>query len=139
MKQYPDTQSGFNLVELMIAVAIIGIITSIAVVSYRDNFLEANRSEGIKTLLAMQLEEEKHRSDNITYGTIAEVWGGATTTENGLYTLSISNLSATSYTLTAIAQGEQLGDAQDGTSCTTLSLAVNAGNETKSPAVCWAS
>ena len=131
-------EQGFTLVEIMITVALIGIISTIAFVSYSGYILKARRTEAVQTLLSMQLAEEQYRSENATYGTIAQVWNNVTTTENGFYNLAISGNTATAYTLTATAVGNQANDAQDGTSCTALSLAVNNNTITKTPLVCWA-
>ena len=130
-------QSGFSLIELMIALIILAILAILGYSSYRDKIQKARRADAIQTLIAMQLAEENYRSNNTSYGTIAQVWSGVTTTPNGLYNLSISNVSATSYTVTAAATGSQSTDKENGTACTPLSITVSSGTETKLPINCW--
>lgn len=123
----------FTLLEIVIAMLVVVILALVAVASYHYYILSANRSDAIQTLLSIQLAEEKHRLQNSTYGTLAEVWGGVATSENGSYAISVSNLSATSYTITATAVGSQTAD----TSCTTITLTYSNGTTTHSPATCW--
>ena len=127
----------FTLVELLIAVAIIAIVAALAVASYRHYLLQGSRTDAMRTLLAIQLAEEKYRMNNTNYGTLAQVWNGVTATEGGHYTLSISNVSGTTFTVTATATGSQSGDAEGGTSCTNLILAYANGTTSRTPAVCW--
>lgn len=129
--------SGFTLMELIITVAILAILVAIAIPSFNSYLLKSHRSDAYAALMSIQLSEERYRGYNSTYGTLAQVWGGVSSSENGRYTLSISNISATSYTISAAAVGAQANDAQDGTSCATLTLASNNGAVTKSPAACW--
>ncbi len=53
-----DRASGFTLIELMIVVAIVGILASIAYPSYRESVMRANRAEcmGVMVSLANALE-----------------------------------------------------------------------------------
>lgn len=129
--------SGFTLIELLISLAIIGILSTIAIVSYSSYVKKSRRVDGIQTLLAMSLAEEKYRMTNSTYGTLAQVWGGVTASPLGYYTLAISNVTATSYTLTATPNGNQATDSENSTSCSPLSLAISNGTSTQTPTVCW--
>lgn len=130
-------QPGFSLIELAITVGIIMIIGFLAFPSYQSYVRKGNRSEAVSTLLKIQLAEEQYRANNAQYGTLAQVFGGVGTTPTGRYTLAISNITATTYTLTAAATGTQAQDAEGATACTPLALAVSGSTETKSPAVCW--
>jgi len=118
---------GFTLLELMVALTIIGIITVVAIESWRSSVLKGERAIGVGTLIDMQLQEEKWRASNITYGTLAQVWGGVTTSDDGYYLLAIPANSATGYTLTATGQNGQQNDAEGATSCATLTITVAAG------------
>ena len=108
--------SGFTLIELMIVVAIIGILAGIAYPAYTDYVLRANRADGKAGLLNLQLAQEKYRADCSQYAdgihatarTCAS--GGthnlvsSTSSPNGKYTLAITAdtaTPATPYKLTA--------------------------------------
>jgi len=105
--------SGFTLIELMIVVAIIGVLAGIAYPAYTDYVLRANRADGKAGLLNLQLAQEKYRANCPQYadgihatartcasgGTHNLVSG--TSSPNGKYTLAITAGTATTYTLTA--------------------------------------
>ncbi len=129
---------GFTLIELLMVVAVIGILAAIAIPSYFSYQQRARRAEGVATLNSIQLAQEKWRTYNATYGTLANVWGGVTTSPNGHYSIAITNPVATGYTVTATGQGSQATDAQSGTACNVLTLVVNGLTVTQSPTACWA-
>jgi type IV pilus assembly protein PilE len=129
---------GFNLIEILIVVAITAILAKIAVGLYMSYALESRRADGINALLTLSNEEEQYRSSNTTYGTLAQI-GGNSSSPQGYYTLAVSGNSATAYTITASAQGSQVNDTQNGTSCATLTLAASNGTITQTPTACWPS
>lgn len=61
-------QSGMTLIELMIVVAIIGIITSIAYPSYQSFMNSSHRSTAQADLMALAAAMERHKAANFTYG-----------------------------------------------------------------------
>lgn len=130
-------EKGFSLTEILFALVIVGILLAIAIPSYYQYQLRAHRSEGVNALNNIQLQQEKYRLSNTSYGTLAQVWGGVTSTANGYYALAASNIGTTGYTLTATAQGDQAADTQSGTSCLVLTLTVNGLSTTRTPAACW--
>jgi type IV pilus assembly protein PilE len=127
----------FTLIELMVVVLIVGILALISSNIYTDFVRKGRRADAINALLSLSLAEEQYRTNNATYGTLAEVWTQGSTSPEGYYTLSISNVSSSAYTLTATAVGDQANDADSGSTCTPLTLSVSNGTITKSPSTCW--
>lgn len=128
---------GFSLLELMAVIAIVAILLAIAIPSYQTYVTKSRRVDAIHTLTAIQLAQEQYRTQNSTYGTITQVWNGVTTTPDGYYNLAISNISATSYTITATAIGNQTNDSEGSTSCSTMTLTYSSGSTSKTPTPCW--
>jgi type IV pilus assembly protein PilE len=129
--------NGFTLIEMMMTVGIVGILAVIASTMFISQVQKSRRADGMDTITSITLAEERYRSTNLTYGTLAQVWGGVTTTPAGYYTLAISNIAAASYTITATGTGNQVNDAENGTACNSLVFAVSNGTVTNTPAVCW--
>lgn len=128
---------GFTLLEILFTLAIISILAVIAIALFLPQLREGRRSDAINTIMAISLAEERYRSSNTTYGTLAQVWSGVTASPQGYYTMSLSNVTATSYTVTATAQGGQASDVSGSTACTPLVFAMSNGTITKTPAACW--
>jgi len=108
--------NGFTLIELMIVVAIICVIAAIAYPSYRSFVMRSNRSEAKTVLMRIAQNLERRFTTSNTYAgsTLAtavatDVWG-STTTPKGFYTLSLPVLTATTYTVRAVATGTQAKD-----------------------------
>lgn len=120
---------GFTFVEMMIVVAIIGILASIAYPSYQNYLLSSRRAEAQADMLKIQLGLEKWRANNNTYtNNLASI---NFTDTNTYYSFQISNNTGSSYTITATAQGSQTSD----TGCTSLTLDQS---NIKTPATgCW--
>lgn len=104
-------QNGFTLMELMIAVAIVGVLAAIALPAYTEHVQRTRRSDGQAALLNLAARMEHYFTENNTYvgATLANVGSNAASPE-AYYTLGISNLSGTTYTLTATPQGAQGDD-----------------------------
>lgn len=125
---------GFTLIELMVAVTIVAIIAAIAYPSYLSHVTKSRRADAKVALNALQLSEEKYRASNSSYGTLANL-NASSTTSGGYYTIAISGLSATEYTLTATG-ATGTSQASD-TGCTTMTLKYSSNITTASPTACW--
>jgi len=128
---------GMTLIEIMIALAIIAILSAIAYPSYMDTVNRSHRVAVLSDMAKIQLEmEEKYTT---SYSAIASsiISGGACTfceTQADRYTLSFSNLTATSYTINAVPKNAQVNDKCDGVSYTVITL--NQANQ-GTPNECW--
>jgi len=102
---------GLTLIELVVTVAIIAILATIAIPSYERYVSKARRAEAKGALLDLATHLERYYADNRTY-TGATVVGmlGSALTEHGDYTLTIESLTANAYTIVAQPGGRQLGD-----------------------------
>lgn len=113
--------SGFTLIELMITVAIIAILTLVALPSYRDYTMRANRSVAAGFLLEVANQQERNFLDERVYATDMTDLGLAIPREvSANYTITTAgNNAATppSYTISAAPAGSQAGD-----DCGTLTL-----------------
>lgn len=135
---FSKAQKGFTLIEMMIVLAIIGILTAIAVPNYMSYVTEARRSDGQVALLDLATRADRYFTDNNTYVgvTLAGVGMPAASPE-GQYNLQISAAGATSYTLQAAPTGSH---AINDTECATLTyneLGQKGITGTGTAADCW--
>ncbi len=111
---------GFTLIELMIVVAIIGILASIAYPSYIDYVTRSARSEGVAAVMRVANLQEQYYLDNRAYATDMTELGLSASpfvTEHGHY--SVASTGTTSFTITATAQGTQ---ASRDSTCATITM-----------------
>ena len=113
---------GFTLIELMVVIAIVGILAIIAIPGYTEQVAKSRRAEAMRGLGDLQLRQERWRSNHTTYGTYADLL--SPTVDN--YTLTVTTPTATGYALTATRAGAQTGDR-----CGNFVLTVAAGVATK--------
>ncbi len=58
---------GFTLIELMIAVLVVGVLLSISIPQYRDYIIRSKIVEGTSTLMSLSVKLEQFYQDNRTY------------------------------------------------------------------------
>lgn len=118
-----SNDQGFSLIEILIALVIVGILASIAYPSYQQFIHKSRRADALSTLTQYQMIMERCYSQNFSYLTACGAMPAfPQTTPQGFYSIDISNRTATTYTLTATPLGSQTDD----TKC--VSLSVNQAN-----------
>jgi type IV pilus assembly protein PilE len=134
---------GVTLIELLVTVAVVAILSNIAISNYRAYTLRANRIDGETMLMKIQVAEEKFFLQNNTYTTAVATappngLGLLATTTSGRYTLAVAagatgNI-ATSYAATATAAGNQTDDKA---ACLTLTIDDQGQRTPADSSGCW--
>ena len=117
--------AGVTLVELLVVVTMIGILSLVAVPSYRQYIQRAHRTEAKTALLQLATNEERFYLANRTYGGTASLTAlGFPTglTENSAYQITVPVADASTYTLTATPVAGGRIDMTTDAKCTSLSL-----------------
>jgi type IV pilus assembly protein PilE len=113
---------GFTLIEIIVTLAIVGILSTLGYISYASSVLKSRRADAQASLTTMMQAQERYFTENNTYSTSLSAIGYSTGTvysSQGYYTMAAaaggSGSIATSVTLTATP-------VQSDPSCTTLSI-----------------
>lgn len=114
MRKY---MTGVTLVELMVVMVVIAVLMSVAVPSYRQYTLRANRTEGQSMLLQLAANQERWYLSNNTYATNGQLTqappnglGMRNTSDSGYYNLAITASNAATFTAVANAAAGQADD-----------------------------
>jgi type IV pilus assembly protein PilE len=104
---------GFTIIELMIVVAIIAVIASIAIPNYQDYIVKSNRSAAKQFILSIANKQEQYLLDNRSYASDLAALGLTAPPETtNKYAFTIDNVTTAplAYRIVATAQGPQLSD-----------------------------
>lgn len=127
MKQ---SDRGFTLIELMIAVAVVAILAAVAFPSYQDSVRKTRRADGKAALERVAALQERWFTENNTYTNSVNNLGGSGGVLNsteGFYSITVATAGCTPvapstyigcFQLTATAIGAQASDAK----CATFTL-----------------
>ena len=134
MHQIPNRSQGFSLIELMIAVVIVGILAAIAIPMYSDYVTRSRRADGQATLMQVAQELERCYTQFSKYNdnscSVINGGVGSETSDQGFYVVTANKLDESAFTLIATPQNEQADD----TDCGELKL-THLGNQL--PPDCW--
>jgi type IV pilus assembly protein PilE len=143
MRAAVTTMRGYSLMELMAALAIVGVLSAIAIPSYTAYIARGKRAEGRAALLEATNWMERWRTERGRYDDPANAnnpppgfpWAQIPRTGTANYTVAVVATPAT-YTITATAVGSMATDP-----CATLSIdqtgqrTFTGGSGT--PEICW--
>ncbi|WP_082073187.1 type IV pilin protein [Pseudomonas sp. LFM046] len=105
-------QRGFTLIEVLIAVAIVGVLAAIAYPSYQKHVIRGNRTAAQAQMMDIANRQQQYLLANRTYATKAQLGYSLQRELVGRYTDSITlgTGAVPSFTITFTATGQQLSD-----------------------------
>ena len=112
-------QTGFTLIELMVTVAIVGILTAIALPAYGDYVTRSRLTEAFTALAGAQPSAEQFWANNRKYNNFDSTAGSGFPQTTANFSFQLQNPSASVYVIEADGIGKMTGFsfsiAQDGT------------------------
>ena len=126
-------QTGFTLIELMIAVVVVGILTGIAVPAYTDHIVRGKIAQGVGALSEAKVRMEQVFNSERTYNCALDFSPVFNETP---FSVAISNCTTTTFTMTAT------GKSANGMSGYTYTINQSGEKTSKTPSVtasqsCW--
>ena len=128
-----------TLLELVIVLAIVAILASVALPSWNSQVQKARRADARNTLMFVQVEQEKYRADNGSYASSMSTLGLSpyNSASRDYYNVSIIFSSATAFVATA---APNTNGGQDNDLCGTFAVDQSGPNESgvyASISECW--
>lgn len=118
-----NKQRGFTLIEMTVVTAIAGVLAATAYPSFAGPVFKARRTDGLTALLALQMSQERWRSEHSSYASLDDLKLNATSSM-GYYRLNVGSATATGFTASATGTGTQANDS----ACKVLRVTVAEGN-----------
>ncbi|HCE2074103.1 TPA: pilin [Vibrio parahaemolyticus] len=108
-------QQGFTLIELMIVVAIIGVLSAVAIPAYKDYVAKSAVTSAVGTLKSLLTNADLYTQNNTTATTdLGEIGGNTTMNALGNITASIEGAGAASTASSTITFTFNAGNAAAG-------------------------
>lgn len=136
MKAHLRRAAGFSLIELMIAVVVVGILAAVAYPSYQEHVRKGRRAAAQGYLMDLAQRQQQYFLDNRGYASTAAALGYASTPSevSPYYSVAVTVVAGPppSYSITASPTGSQTSD-----TCGSLTI-TGAGAKTSSAGSnCW--
>ena len=113
MTRFRTRNHGFTLVELMIALAVVGLLSAIAYPSYQQQVAKGRRTDAKQGLLELAQKMERFYTERGTYAgaTLGPTGLYPDVSSGGYYSLTIVAQTADGFSVRATPRGTQVGDA----------------------------
>lgn len=135
--------NGWTLAELLISLALMGVLAALAIPSYQQQQRQARRQDGQTSLAQMQLDQANWRSTHENHADSLTLLGWPSDrSAQGHYVITLTETTADGYTVQATGIGPQAADQNcnplrvrwEGTARSVFSAGANMNSD---PAGCW--
>lgn len=125
---------GFTLIEIVVVLALAGLLVGAAWPSYRAELHRTQRADAIEALVKVQLTQERFRAAHGLYAPDLGPLRLSANSPQNRYAIEVRGTGPDGYRASAVARAPAAGDAD----CATLTLEVRDGFATSGPnARCW--